>query len=603
MSKSFTKDFLNVSGAEVGPLKQLIELLKNALEADANKILITADPYWKQIYGINKFAMVDNGKGMSGSFMRENYSVVGDSTKPTGIGLNFGVGGRLSTLFYNSFGVEIRSWQDGKGYMLRIEKDGEDYVLHPFPKKNGDISYVVEIDALKDAQYLKHQLIDKNGTMIVLLGNEPEQDTTLPPNSYDLGLPSWWVSRTLNSQILKVPADVSVRCDFESHQQDREGQHRNIYGLEHPMKNNSIESGSMTTSHGTMNWYILDEDRIEKEYNYGRTLYTIFDKKNSAGHVSVTLNGEIMDVLVDDEGIHTLARFGIIAGGERVAIHINLDKSVYAMNLGRTLIIKHDGTGEFKPERIISKFAKEFIENMPQPVLDHIKNNRNENSGDLNEFVRNQVMKNLENIRYKKQDVLAAVEKEKRGTKDKSEEKTRGQGVRRSGGRNMRKRVSNVYELAFNDEYETKEEIENLIPQFEWQKIESDVAGRYTCESNVVVMNEKFAPYRSMINYGLSLIPENLRPQASFEIESIVQKGISETICCAIVNARINYEGKIGWAGERYEALVGEMGITAVCLSEMLKFGNVKRQMDNSSMLKAITASKNQKTSIQSEAA
>ena len=598
-AEDFAGNFLDISGIEVGPLKQLIELYKNAIEAQATQITITADKYYQTLYGVNKFTMVDNGVGMSRETMEAVYSVVGQSSKSTGIGLNYGVGGRLSTAYYNPLGVEVRTWhKNGRGYMLRVVKEQgtNRYYLHPFTMPNGEVHYIVDMDMLADSEMMKHASIGQHGTMVILLGDNLEHDTTLPPKGYDIGLPSWWVSRTLNSQILDVPQDVRFICDFESHQQkNRENKHRNIYGLRHPVLSDAISSGSLTMEHGTLDWYILDEERFGKEYNYGRTLYNIFDKKNSAGHVAVTLNGEIMECFVDDDGIQALARFGVIAGAERIAIHVNLDATLYAMNMSRTLVTKRDGSGDIQNGRIISQFAKTFVQNMPQEIDAFVNENRDENSDSLNDFVRTQVLKNLENIHYRKNNILKEVEKNLSGSEAKTPKvkKNLRTGVARGSQNVKRENRSFFSDPVYKEDCQTGKDITEMIPTFEWSSISDDVAGWYLSESNKVLMNKNFGPYRSMMNYGLSFVTENIRHKVISTIEGIVQRGISASLGSAILNARINYEHKPGWAGERYEALVGEMGITSICISEMLNFGKVKRQMDSDPFLKTIMVSKN----------
>ena len=132
--------------------------------------------------------IADNGKGMSPEELQEFFNCFGGGGKPIGgEHENYGIGAKTALLPWNHHGVVVISWVDGQPAMIRIMRDkttGE-YGLHIFETEDdeGNESREAVVEPYNDLEHgvdwceVKPSWIDQHGTVIVLLGNHPADDT------------------------------------------------------------------------------------------------------------------------------------------------------------------------------------------------------------------------------------------------------------------------------------------------------------------------------------------------------------------------------------------------------------------------------------------
>ena len=175
------------------------EVLVNAREAGATRVEFGIEWQAVESKGVYRRMIADNGKGMTSDELEKFFNEYGGGGKTIGPLLeNFGVGAKTSLLPWNRYGVVVISWVGGEAAMIWIEydQDTNDYGLkvEEVERDDGSIGYEAVVDPYDDPIHgvdwanVKPDWIGDNGTVIVLLGNDPETDTVLgDPNREEGG--------------------------------------------------------------------------------------------------------------------------------------------------------------------------------------------------------------------------------------------------------------------------------------------------------------------------------------------------------------------------------------------------------------------------------
>jgi hypothetical protein len=193
-------------GLELPPSQYLRELVENSLEALARREnwegpdgkteapLIRIHPAWNAFekYGACQFALIDNGVGFLGKEnLRDQSKTLVKTGNAENVSLyegNFGQGGRISTLYWNPYGVIYASWHKGEGWMirLRINPSTGQPELFEFPVEGPDGSREYEA-VIPAPDEFKFGTIKENGTAVVLLGKDGKSHTYGGPAKKLLG--------------------------------------------------------------------------------------------------------------------------------------------------------------------------------------------------------------------------------------------------------------------------------------------------------------------------------------------------------------------------------------------------------------------------------
>jgi hypothetical protein len=231
MKTSGTEHFVERTYREGGTYQWVRETLINALEAKATRIEYGVEWQAVESSGVYRRVIADNGRGMTGSELVEFFNTFGGGGKPIG-GLheNYGVGAKTSLLPWNRYGLVVISWVDSEPSMIWVQHDAESgeyglrleetedpetglFSLDEFYRPYSDDAHGCNWEALKPDWITEH------GTVIVLLGNEPTDDTVLgDPNRVEQDIKG--ISSYLNRRIWNTPAEVQITVD-ELRTQDR----------------------------------------------------------------------------------------------------------------------------------------------------------------------------------------------------------------------------------------------------------------------------------------------------------------------------------------------------------------------------------------------
>jgi len=189
------------------PLEHFLrEFLKNSAEAGATEVVFGR--YGLSVDGarVSKLYIADNGHGIPLLKCPELILDIGASTKDLRGKGNIGWGSRLTSMSRNQAGILYRSWTDddpiGAEVLLRLMKGTRGFDLAK-NKFDGGINRAVHQDGSRFSP--KRPPVGPKtgtGTMIVFLGNDLSEDTTLKPFQIGphKGILGEWIHLFLNER-------------------------------------------------------------------------------------------------------------------------------------------------------------------------------------------------------------------------------------------------------------------------------------------------------------------------------------------------------------------------------------------------------------------
>jgi hypothetical protein len=347
------------------------EFLENAKEASSYAEHPRVKWFEQVVFGCRKLAVWNNGRGMDFEELVRNMNLgqSGDEKKQ-GASANFGLGAKLTGLKANHAGL---LWRSCKGGVVNELYLGWHCDKPRIIYQEGSPSPVIDCTHLYANMELaafdrelweasgkpKCNMLSFDWTMVIFLGNSLEtQDTVIDPfgDGKPAGGTSYWLSSKINRRFYDLSNwKVSAICDLG----DRGAQNRYCKGLGYVAVN---EDEVVDVGGGVkVRYCLLAEGHASNE-----------QAKGYKGHAALVFQNEIYDGAFDGTWTGTCSRFGVIAGGSRVAIHVLLPDDFPATpNEQRTLLEEDMPYGD---RRIISLDEYEDVveQNMPQFLCDFI---------------------------------------------------------------------------------------------------------------------------------------------------------------------------------------------------------------------------------------
>jgi len=416
MKTEGTQHFIERTYRESGTFQWVRETYKNAEEAGATRIEFGIEWQAVENLGVYRRVIADNGKGMSPEHLVEFFNTFGGGGKPIG-GLheNYGVGSKTSLLPWNRQGMVVISWVDGEAAMIWVQHDPEtgEYGLRleEVVDEDGEMSLDEVFSPYDDSEYgcdwsaVKPRWIEDHGTVIVLLGNEVGDDTVLgDPTRHESDIKG--VSAYLNRRLWKIPAGIEVYVDELRTQDrgqwpsredmahrtkvssgpDRRTNNRKIRGahhyIEYPVRSytsGKLEaSGKMSLADGTtMSWYLWKGDRPAVNSYAAR-----------GGYIGALYENELYDVTTHQSNYRS---FGITEQEVRARVWLvaqpplaessDSKHGVYPRTDRNSLLLQ--GGPNAGGELPINDWAAEFAANMPDKIVDAIKEARTKGGGTI----------------------------------------------------------------------------------------------------------------------------------------------------------------------------------------------------------------------------
>ena len=420
MKTAGTQHFIERTYREGGAFQWVRETYKNAEEADATRIEFGIEWQAVEDQGIYRRLIADNGVGMSPEDLVAFFNTFGGGGKPIG-GLheNYGVGSKTSLLPWNRAGMVVVSYMDGDASMIEVRQDpssGEyGLVVQAVEDEDGEESldevYEPYLDEERGCDWsaIKPDWITDHGTVIVLLGNDPSEDTVLGDRAREEE-DIKGISTYLNRRLWEVPKNVELyvdelrigsrsewpRSQEEGHgSQPKRGRDRRTntrqirgakYHIRYPVKTfkkgKLAHSGSMILDSGTEVLWFLWKDERPAIQSYAA----------QGGYIGALYENELYDVTNHQS---TYRSFGITEREVRSRVWLIVNPPIADSNNGKhgvyprtdrnSLLVKGGpNAGGALP---INDWAAEFASNMPEQIIKAIQAARAEGGGTVTDKV------------------------------------------------------------------------------------------------------------------------------------------------------------------------------------------------------------------------
>ncbi len=399
-------NFVNRMFEACGPYQWAREFLKNAIEAEANRVEFGIE--WQAVERLRVYRrmVADDGCGMGREELREFFSTLGTGKKKIGtVHDNFGVGAKIASLPWNPNGVVVISYKNGKASMIWIvlDEDTGDYELREFQDSDGSSTVVVDPTEIAwddfdeiDWGALKPEWIGDHGTVIALLGSDAAPNTVLGnPDAGEADIKG--LSVYLNSRFWDLaPCQVAVQ-ELRSSQKNRwpAGAHdrddkrrpntRTIRGAKHWLVAVDGENGKLADRAHLM----LDEGRVRVEWYLWegeRPAIHSYAKKN--GYIAVRYRGELFELTSKKAHFRW---FGLIESEVQKNVTLIIEPQLSEAGNGRWGVhpdqsrnrLNFTGNGQKGVSLPLSDWGEQFADDLPEPIVAAIRAVRRDIEGTI----------------------------------------------------------------------------------------------------------------------------------------------------------------------------------------------------------------------------
>lgn len=391
-------NFVNRMYEACGSYQWVREFLRNSMEGHATRVEFGIEWQAVQKLGCYRRTIIDDGDGMNADELLRFFSTLGEGGKKIGgVHDNFGVGAKIASLPWNPDGVVVISYKNGVGSMIWIvfDPDSGEYELVEFQTEDGTkcVTPPGEVEGI-DWAAIRPGWVKDHGTIIILLGSEDHPDTVLGnPHAGEKDIKG--ISVYLNTRFwdltnLKVSV-VELRSEKKSHWPQSESDkddarrpnNRTIMGARYYLTDVAASDGK-PRANGIA---LLDGDRVAAEwYLWGGERPAIHMYAKKSGYIAVRYNGELFHLTSNK--LH-FRWFGVIESKVQQNLSIILEPELFKASNGRWGIhpdqsrnrLIFTGNGDKGVEIPLSDWALEFAENMPEPILEAIREARGAKTG------------------------------------------------------------------------------------------------------------------------------------------------------------------------------------------------------------------------------
>ena len=559
-------------GQDCAPLQYLRELTQNALESILHlrppKGEIIWDVDWNRhtLTGIYKLAIIDTGIGMTGEEMVVYINALSSSMNEQSSTGNFGVGAKIAAAPRNRAGLVYLSWKDGVGYMIHLWRDPDSgvYGLRQFTRPDGTFGHWAYIQ-----EDIKPEAIKDHGTMVILLGNETDQDTMQPPEG--TASPSRWVARYFNTRYFQFPDGITVRAR-EGWEYPRSNKDTNlvrtIMGQKAYLEKHSIVSGKVPLSDATAHWWVLkDEDALTQNSGF----------LASSGHTAALYQNELYEMMTGRAGVARLQSFGVIFGHNRVAIYIqpkNGSTRRLASNTARTNLLVNNEPLPW------ADWAAEFRAALPEPIKELMEEVAGASAGSDHKQSIRERLKQIRDLfrisRYRPvstgrlridDDSLTVGGK----SREESAERTT-PGVLNSGG-GKGGRAGDIYSLFLASKGVPGEEVRTEIqPEVRWISVIDgtrtppdleDRAGKYLPQQNMIMANGDFRVFVDMVDRWCKQYSQVSGARET--VQDVVREWFEQQLIETVLGVQALRDAR-QWSVQDVEKTWGEEALTAAVM-------------------------------------
>ncbi len=574
-------------GRDCSPLQFVRELTQNAIEANVEAIdaglaktgEVTWDVDWKYFdeTGVYKVCCIDTGIGMSGEEMVSYINQLSSSARIQSHQGNFGVGAKIAAATRNPAGVVYLSWKDGRGWMIHLWRDPStgEYGLRHWPRPDGTFGPYVELAA--DA---KPEEIGDHGTKVVLLGQEPDDDTMKLPKGAEAP-ENRWLPYYLNTRYYEIPAGITIRAREDWTQVPSGGgknTRRRVIGQAEYLNQRAVNAGTVELGGARARWWVLDEEKG----NWQATLL------HTSGHAALLYRNELYETVAGRGAYFRLQQFGVIFGQGRVVIYVEPDEDSMQVETttARTHLIIN---GDSAPWH---QWASDFRDRMPQAIKDMMEQVAAKATGsDHTESIRDRLsqIKDLFKLsRYKPMatgdliiDPSSTTPGGRAAPNQIARRTSNGRGGAHGGGTS-----GNIYALHQAEAGTPASEVLNFPdPKRDWISVldgtrESgdleDRAARYLMDQNFLLINADFRVFTDLIRRWNKFYGD--APGAAAIIRETVREWFEQALVETVLGVLSLKEGR-EWRPDQIEAALSEEALTAAVMQRYHIEMNVKRSL------------------------
>jgi hypothetical protein len=300
----------------------LRELVMNAIEAASKdqsgkgQVIIGAKEV-PQCPGAKKLYIWNNGPGMNAFELRAICDLSSTLNKTVGFDGNFGIGAKVASLPSNKLGIRYRSCRNGVVSEVVLMKDEESGKYGKYIYSMDDGTRDTVCDVTEVAQEEKYDL-SIEWTEVVLLGNNPEQDTSKAP--YGIIEIEQWVPRKLYSRFFTIPSNVGIKLMDEVH--TRSG-NRKFEPISNRFDNYTRHEIVTLPENGVKIHYF--HDKFVKEDHGGQRLQSYSGAMcNVKTFCCLIYKGEMYDYIEAKDWVLAAAQYGIPFGAKNLCVAVEL---------------------------------------------------------------------------------------------------------------------------------------------------------------------------------------------------------------------------------------------------------------------------------------
>lgn len=305
---------------------------------------------------------------MSEAELRVATNLSSSINKQLALDENFGIGAKVSGLTINPEGIRYRSCKDGVVHEVTIGYDAElkTYVRFPVQFDDGSEDTVYEVTWLATSEG-KPKNVD--WTEVVLLGEEPGQDTVDRPIGKDVPVDRSYVTTQIFQRFAEFRAGVEVFINTAMTKgggKNEEDRFRSLKPLSHVVPELPASEKVVCPKTGVVVHYIHDP----KHHSYSHTLSSLKNPATqSTTFCALVHKGERYDIKNKKRWSAAAPNFGIPFGSTVLTIEIILPDDMALPNQYRDGLTSPSDRSSLSNEH----FASQVRELMPDWVKDVIK--------------------------------------------------------------------------------------------------------------------------------------------------------------------------------------------------------------------------------------
>ena len=306
---------------------------------------------------VRKLVICDNGPSMSVVEFGKFMDTLGGGYGEHGINSFFGLGAKIACLPLNKLGMIYICWQENEApRAYRIFLNGKAYESEQLDWNTFKHEYKIDSTWQNKNDKHKPEIVKNSGTMVILCGNQEDEDTTEWETRGEQ-----WIAKGLSTRYQHFPDGVRVK--LRSPVTAKSGSHYNqtVFSQDKIRNEYCNIKGERTFNVGG----------VKGEVGYG--IITGYKQGSHnrffdiAGSVSVTFGDEnyYYHKFDSEEGRALMRAYGVTAGLSRVILTIKFD-SAQASIARNSLMINGD---PIDPHA----FAVEFANKLPKQLDEFIK--------------------------------------------------------------------------------------------------------------------------------------------------------------------------------------------------------------------------------------